>query len=110
MKARPALLTCADSSLRIPVLKIMAQLVYPKTYFGGLSVVPRIGFRGTYYGDTRDLGNTIFTPNPNPLVPDFLLPNPTLAHPIDFGGDTFRTVFNTGAEASFKFSRTWENV
>src|SRR5438874_8482282 len=77
------------------------QLVYPKTYFGWLSVVPRIGFRGTYYGDTRDLGNTIFTPNPNPLVPDFLLPNPTLAHPIDFGGDTFRTVFNTGEEASF---------
>jgi lipopolysaccharide export system protein LptA len=86
------------------------QLLYPNTYFGWLSVVPRVGFRGTYYGETRDLGNTIFTPNPNPLVPDFLLPNPTLAHPIDFGGDTFRTVFDTGVEASFKLSRTWENV
>jgi LPS-assembly protein len=86
------------------------QLVYPNTYFGWLSIVPRVGFRGTYYGDTRDLGNTIFTPDPNPLVPDFLLPNPTLANPINFGGDTFRTVFNTGVEASFKFSRTWENV
>ncbi|HEY9419587.1 MAG TPA: hypothetical protein VIP49_05310, partial [Candidatus Udaeobacter sp.] len=83
---------------------------YPNTYFGWLSVVPRVGFRGTYYGDTRDLGNTIFPSNPNPLVPDFLLPNPTLANPIDFGGDTFRTVFNTGVEASFKVSRTWENV
>jgi LPS-assembly protein len=86
------------------------QLVYPNTYFGWLSIVPRVGFRGTYYGDTRDLGTTIFTPNPNPLVPDFLLPNPTLANPIDFAGDTFRTVFNTGVEASFKISRTWENV
>ena len=86
------------------------QLLYPNTYFGWLSVVPRVGFRGTYYGETRDLGTTIFTPNPNPLVPDFLLPNPTLANPIDFGGDTFRTVFNAGAEASFKISRTWENV
>ena len=86
------------------------QLLYPNTYFGWLSVVPRVGFRGTYYGETRDLGTTIFTPNPNPLVPDFLLPNPTLNNPIDFGGDTFRTVFNAGAEASFKISRTWENV
>jgi LPS-assembly protein len=86
------------------------QLLYPNTYFGWLSVVPRVGFRGTYYGETRDLGTTIFTPSTNPLVPDFLLPNPTLANPIDFGGDTFRTVFNAGAEASFKISRTWENV
>jgi LPS-assembly protein len=86
------------------------QLLYPNTYFGWLSVVPRVGFRGTYYGETRDLGTTIFTPNPNPLVPDFLLPDPTLANPIDFGGDTFRTVFNAGVEASFKISRTWENV
>ena len=86
------------------------QLLYPNTYFGWLSIVPRVGFRTTYYGDTRDLGKTMFTPDPNPLVPDFLLPNPTLANPIAFGGDTFRTVFNTGAEASFKVSRTWENV
>ncbi|PYL12274.1 MAG: hypothetical protein DMF43_08880, partial [Verrucomicrobia bacterium] len=86
------------------------QLLYPNTYFGWLSIVPRVGFRATYYGDTRDLGKTMFTPDPNPLVPDFLLPNPTLANPIAFGGDTFRTVFNTGAEASFKVSRTWENV
>jgi lipopolysaccharide export system protein LptA len=86
------------------------QLLYPNTYFGWLSVVPRVGFRGTYYDETRDLGNTMFTPSTNPLVPDFLLPNPTLADPIDFGGDTFRTVFNAGAEASFKISRKWENV
>lgn len=86
------------------------QLLYPNTYFGWLSVVPRVGFRGTYYDETRDLGNTMFTPSTNPLVPDFLLPNPTLANPIDFGGDTFRTVFNAGAEASFKISRKWENV
>ena len=29
----------------------------PNTYFGWLSVVPRVGFRGTYYDETRDLGN-----------------------------------------------------
>jgi LPS-assembly protein len=86
------------------------QLTYPNTYFGWLSIVPRVGFRGTYYGETWDLGSTTFVPPSNPLVPDFILPPPTLANPVKFDGDTFRTVFNTGAEASFKISRTWENV
>jgi hypothetical protein len=86
------------------------QLTYPNTYFGWLSIVPRVGFRGTYYGKTWDLGSTTFVPPSNPLVPDFILPPPTSANPVQFDGDAFRTVFNTGAEASFKISRTWENV
>jgi hypothetical protein len=49
-------------------------------------------------------------PPSDPLIPDFILPPPTVANPVKFDGDTFRTVFNTGAEASFKISRTWENV
>jgi lipopolysaccharide export system protein LptA len=86
------------------------QLTYPNTYFGWLSIVPRVGFRGTYYGKTWDLGTTTFTPPSNPQVPDFILPPPTLTNPVGFDGDAFRTVFNAGAEASFKISRTWENV
>ena len=86
------------------------QLTYPNTYFGWLSIVPRVGFRGTYYGKTWDLGSTVFVPPSNPLEPDFILPPPTSANPVAFDGDTFRTVFNTGAEASFKISRTWESV
>ena len=86
------------------------QLTFPNTYFGWLSIVPRVGYRGTYYGKTWDLGSTLFVPPSNPLVPDFILPTPTTANPIKFAGDTFRSVFDTGAEASFKISRTWENV
>jgi len=86
------------------------QLSYPNTYFGWLSIVPRVGYRGTYYGKTFDLGSTIFIPPSNPLEPNFILPPPTLANPVKFNGDTFRSVFDTGAEASFKISRTWENV
>jgi LPS-assembly protein len=86
------------------------QLTYPNTYFGWLSIVPRVGYRGTYYGKTWDLGSTIFIPPSNPLVPDFILPPPTLANPVKFDGDTFRSVFDTGTEASFKISRKWENV
>src|SRR6184192_2751878 len=86
------------------------QLLYPNTYFGWLSIVPRVGFRGTYYTETRDLGKTMFTPDSNPLVPDFILPDATLKNPIIDGGSGLRTVFNTGAEASFKISRTWDDA
>jgi LPS-assembly protein len=86
------------------------QLTFPNTYFGWLSIVPRVGYRGTYYSKTWDLDSTTFIPPSNPLVPDFILPPPTLANPVKFDGDTFRSVFDTGAEASFKISRTWENV
>jgi hypothetical protein len=86
------------------------QLTFPNTYFGWLSIVPRVGYRGTYYGKTWDLGSTVFVPPSNPLVPDFILPPPTTANPVKFDGDTFRSVFNAGAEASFKISRKWENV
>jgi lipopolysaccharide export system protein LptA len=86
------------------------QLTYPNTYFGWLSVVPRVGFRETYYSRTRDLSNTMFEPSGNPLVPDFLLPDPTLEAPIKYGDAVNRTVVNAGAEASFKISREWEEV
>ena len=86
------------------------QLTYPNTYFGWLSVVPRLGFRETYYGQTRDLGKTMFESSGNPLVPEFLLPDPTLEMPIKYGDGKFRTVFNGGVEGSFKISREWEDV
>ena len=86
------------------------QLTYPNTYFGWLSIVPRVGFRETYYTESRNLGATIFPPNDNPLIPDFIPPDPTHRMPIDFAGDTNRTVINAGVEASFKLSRVWEDA
>jgi LPS-assembly protein len=86
------------------------QLLYPSTYFGWLSIVPQTGFRATYYGDTRDLGKTLFTANDNPLVPAFILPDPTPTNPIVDAGSGVRTVVNSGVEASFKMSRSWEDV
>src|SRR5207248_5677480 len=71
------------------------QLLYPNTYFGWLSIIPRAGFRATYYDETVDLGKTMFTPSGNPLVPDFILPDPTLANPLVETGSAVRTVFNT---------------
>ncbi|MGI8435448.1 MAG: LPS assembly protein LptD, partial [Chthoniobacterales bacterium] len=86
------------------------QVTFPNTYFGWLSVVPRVGLRETYYSETRDLTGVPVPPNPVALIPDFLIPPPTLANPLHPGGDRFRTVVNAGVEASFKVSRTWENA
>src|SRR5436309_7850820 len=83
------------------------QLLYPNTYFGWLSIVPRAGFRATYYNETRDVGKTMFTPSNDPLTPNFLVPDNT---PLFLSGDKTRTVFNAGVEASFKISRAWEEV
>lgn len=90
------------------------QLLYPNTYFGWLSIIPRAGFRATYYDKTRDLGTTLFTPDSNPLIPSFIVPDPSrdpaLSSPLVYGGETVRTIFNAGVEASFKISRVWEDA
>src|SRR5207247_7626778 len=70
-------------------------------------IVPRAGFRATYYNETRDLGKTLFAPSSDPLIPDFLVPDDT---PLRLDGDKTRTVFNAGVEASFKISRAWEDA
>lgn len=86
------------------------QLTYPNTYFGWLSIIPRVGIRETWYSKTRALGPSIFPPSDNPLVPDFLLPEPTLKMPVYNEGETWRNVVNGGVEGSFKISQTWEDV
>ncbi|HXY60904.1 MAG TPA: LPS assembly protein LptD [Chthoniobacterales bacterium] len=86
------------------------QLIYPNTYFGWLSIVPRAGFRATYYDDTRDLGKSLFGPNTNPLEPSFLPLDPTPKNPVVDAGSGVRTIFDTGVEASFKVTRTWDDV
>lgn len=86
------------------------QLTYPNTYFGWLSLVPRVGLRGTYYADTRDLSGLSFVAHESPLVPTFLIPPPNTLQPLRPGGDRLRILVNTGVEASFKVSRTWEQA
>jgi LPS-assembly protein len=83
------------------------QFTYPNTYFGWLSVVPRVGFRATYYDTTRDLGKTIFPRSTDPLIPDFIVPDDTK---LFTAGPKLRTVFNGGVESSFKITRTWDGA
>ncbi|HSH39631.1 MAG TPA: hypothetical protein VK993_12695 [Chthoniobacterales bacterium] len=88
------------------------QLLYPQTYFGWLSIVPRVGIRGTYYSRSRDITGLDLEPGPNPFLPTFVLPpaRRTDEFPLSYGGERFRLLLNAGAEASFKVSRVWEGV
>ena len=47
-------------------------------------------------------GKTILRSEPQSVHSRFLLPDPTLAMPLQKGGSTVRTVLNAGVEASFK--------
>jgi lipopolysaccharide assembly outer membrane protein LptD (OstA) len=60
------------------------QLLMPETYFGWLTITPRVGGRFTHYGETESRDLELKEEN--------------------------RGVFNTGAEASFKASRLWTGV
>ena len=86
------------------------QLTYQTLTSGGFPSCPGLAIAAPIMAKRWDLGSTTFIPPSNPLEPNFILPPPTLANPVKFDGDTFRSVFDTGAEASFKISRTWENV
>ena len=60
------------------------QFTLPETYFGWLNVAPRVGGRGTYYGDVA--GTQIHT------------------------NQQGRGIFNTGVDVSFKASRVYNDV
>jgi hypothetical protein len=60
------------------------QLVVPQQYFGWLSVVPHVGIRGTYYGNAADA--------------------------VGPSNEVRRVMLDVGAEASFKLTRTWDDV
>ncbi len=84
------------------------QITYPGTYFDWLSLVPRIGIRGTYYSKSgfyadRKGPDAVPETGTDPLL------NTNVQRIVNQGG-LFRPVLNAGAEASFKFSREFDQV
>jgi hypothetical protein len=103
------------------------QLSYPGTYFGWLSLVPKVGVRGTYYSDSGSTQNvTTLREIENDVIdPDTGLPEIDPAtgltktekrtisqteRQLKLNGALFRPVVNAGVEASFKFSKAFEQV
>lgn len=95
------------------------QWSLPKTYFGWLSVIPKVGIRGTYYSQsgtflTQSGGDTAIDPVtglPTVINPSFNstpLNNPSST--LQNKGAVFRVVANYGFEVSTKFSRSFEKI
>jgi len=93
------------------------QLSRPETYWGWLSVVPHAGLRGTYYTNSgfiqqnttsKTVSTTTIGPDGLPVTTTSTQTN-TTENLIQNGG-LFRVAATADLEASFKFSKTWENV
>ena len=99
------------------------QFTYPKTFFDWLSVVPRVGFRATYYSQSAPANaaaRNLQSAGDTPLVES----------PVDAGdatdgdylelrdaikqfktrGDILRPVVDAGVEVSFKLSRVYDDI
>ena len=80
------------------------QLSLPGTYFGFLSLIPKVGARATYYshsGFTEAVTTTQTTGATSVTNTDYLLRR---------GGSLFRAAVTAGFEASFKVSKAYEGV
>lgn len=87
------------------------QLTYPKTFFDWLSIIPRVGVRGTYYTDSGTFRDVTFTEELEGLLPgESPRVETRTERRLEEGGSVFRPVVNAGLEASFKFSRAYESV
>ena len=70
------------------------ELFYPTKIFRFLTLVPRIGIRGTHYGDSLE-------------VQEILETNTVVQSSVEAGSE-FRTLFEFGMELSFKAYKTWQ--
>jgi len=89
------------------------QFTLPMVLDKWLSVIPRIGFRGTFYSstgstDSEAVSTPIITTNPDGTQTE--TSGTTTVHNLITGGPTVRGVFNAGVEASFKVSKEWNNL
>jgi len=85
------------------------QFFLPKTYFGWLSIVPRVGFRGTWYSETGSLQQFDATTGQRLTAAAQQAAGTTVTRVLE-NGALFRPIFNSGVEASFKASKAFEGV
>jgi LPS-assembly protein len=85
------------------------QILYPQTFGGWLSVVPRIGVRGTWYSDSgtfrdfEEFETVKLADGTEEIVSSF-------ERRLVEEGSVFRPVLNAGVELSFKASKAYEQT
>ena len=93
----------------------------PSKCFGFLSVIPRVGYRGTYYSDTREevtTTATTTTASTNFVVDAGGITNAVITTTTDAqtftrqqdAGADFRNRFEIGLEASYKAFKAWDSL
>ncbi len=88
------------------------ELSYPGKYFGWLSVVPRLAYRGTYYAKTRERIETETVSSEtttNELGKVVTLSSPKKVVGYEEGDAGFRSVFEAGAEVSARAYGYWDD-
>ena len=85
------------------------QFLFPHTYLGWLSVVPRLGVRGTWYSETGYTQSVTQTTTQTLSTGAQQTATNTI-NQLKKTGSLFRPTFNAGVEASFKASRAYEGV
>lgn len=88
------------------------QFSAPQLFFNWLSIVPRVGMRGTYYTNSGSFLPEEPDPDGPQIDPLEIESSPLNTPTTNFqpGGGIFRAIFNASIEASFKVSRTYERV
>jgi len=93
------------------------QISRPGTYFGWLSIVPHLGARATFYENSgltqQDIQNiTAFNTvlGPGQLGQVTKTDTSVTKENLVENGTLFRVAATAGLEASFKFSKAWEDV
>lgn len=95
-----------------------SKLYYPTRPFGFLNVIPRVGYRGTYYSDTltqssalqvesNTVTQTVVENGQTSTVDTVTFSTNTVTQYAD-GGSSLRSVYELGTEISFKAFRAWE--
>jgi len=93
----------------------------PARWFGFLNLIPRVGYRGTYYSETRDVVETVQTVTTTEtnvtvdaggrtnIAATTTVGTNTVSETVDKGPD-FRSQVEMGIEVSFKAFKTWDNL
>ncbi len=84
-------------------------LYYPFRTMGFLNLIPRAGYRGTYYSTTIDRSVTTNIYLVTPTNAPAFTTNQVVTTDTDAGAG-FRSIPQLGWEASFKAFRTWDDV
>jgi LPS-assembly protein len=104
------------SSLRLDSEHMLYQ---PRRYFGWLNLVPRVGYRGTYYSDSKETVTTTSTSTTTSTnstvaggITNMVISSVTstgTTTTVENRGADLRNLFEVGAEVSFKTFKIWED-